>query len=198
MIIHIIVSYDQNISLIFFMWKLDPMSGFDIRLVFTLAPRDSTLLYKRCVHFLNNFPSLTSLTIPNLPFSCLSSTFTLLFPIPVLPYSFFFLPFHNISSSYPTILFSYSYTFSFFSYSYPCYFFVTPILYFHLIFLFLPFYSFLLFQTSNSLSSSYPFFLFSYSYPPGRFSFLIPMHPFIYLFPLYLSFTFLIYFSHFS
>jgi len=28
-----------------------PMSGFDIRLMFTLAPRDSTLKYKRCVHF---------------------------------------------------------------------------------------------------------------------------------------------------
>ena len=27
------------------------MSGFDIRLLFTLAPRDSTLQYKRCVHF---------------------------------------------------------------------------------------------------------------------------------------------------
>ena len=25
---------------------MNPMSGFDIRLVFTLAPRDSTLLYK--------------------------------------------------------------------------------------------------------------------------------------------------------
>ena len=39
LIIHIIVSYDQNISLIF-MWKMDPMPGFGIRLVFTLPPRD--------------------------------------------------------------------------------------------------------------------------------------------------------------
>ena len=40
---------------------MDPMSGFDIRLVFTLAPRDSTLQYKRCVHLLNNFPCIKSL-----------------------------------------------------------------------------------------------------------------------------------------
>ena len=72
MIIHIIVSYDQNISLIFLMWKMDPMSGFDIRLVFILPPRDSTLQYKRCVHFWNNFPCITSLleTFPIL-FTCL-------------------------------------------------------------------------------------------------------------------------------
>ena len=72
LIIHIIVSYDQNISLIFLMWKMDPMSGFDIRLVFILPPRDSTLQYKRCVHFWNNFPCITSLleTFPIL-FTCL-------------------------------------------------------------------------------------------------------------------------------
>ena len=46
------------------MWKKDPMSGFDIRLVFTLPPRDSTLQYKRCVHFWNNFPCITSLLRP--------------------------------------------------------------------------------------------------------------------------------------
>ena len=40
---------------------MDPISGFDIRLVFTLPPRDSTLQYKRCVHFWNNFPCITSL-----------------------------------------------------------------------------------------------------------------------------------------
>ena len=33
---------------------MDPMSGFDIRLVFTLRPRDSTLQYKRCEHLHNN------------------------------------------------------------------------------------------------------------------------------------------------
>ena len=38
------VSYDQNISLIFFMWKMDPMSGFDIHNVFTLPPTDSTYI----------------------------------------------------------------------------------------------------------------------------------------------------------
>ena len=43
------------------MWKKDPMSGLDICLVFTLAPRESTLQYKRCVHFWNNFPCITSL-----------------------------------------------------------------------------------------------------------------------------------------
>ena len=72
LIIHIIVSYDQNISLIF-LWKMDPMSSFDIRLVFTLAPRDSTLQYKRCVHFWNNFPCLTSLSWSNSRYSlCLT------------------------------------------------------------------------------------------------------------------------------
>jgi len=38
-----------------------------IRLVFTLPPRDSTLQYKRCkrcVHFWNNFPCITSLVDP--------------------------------------------------------------------------------------------------------------------------------------
>ena len=61
MIIHIIVSFDQNISLIF-MWKMDPMSsGFDIRLVFTLPLRDSTLQYKRYVHLWNNFPCIITL-----------------------------------------------------------------------------------------------------------------------------------------
>ena len=45
----------------FFMWKMDPMAGFDIRLLFTLPPRDSTLQFKRCVHFWNNFPCITFL-----------------------------------------------------------------------------------------------------------------------------------------
>ena len=40
--IHIIVSYDQNISLIFLL-KMDPMSGCDIRLMFTLEPRAQNL-----------------------------------------------------------------------------------------------------------------------------------------------------------
>ena len=58
--------YDQNISLILFMWKMDPMSGCNIRLVFTLPPKysSSTLQYKRCVHFWNNFPCITSLAVP--------------------------------------------------------------------------------------------------------------------------------------
>ena len=37
------------------------MSSCDIRLVFTLPPRDSTLQYKRCVHLWNNFPCITPL-----------------------------------------------------------------------------------------------------------------------------------------
>ena len=37
------------------------MSGFDIRLVFTLPPRDSTQQYKRCVHLCNNFPCIITL-----------------------------------------------------------------------------------------------------------------------------------------
>ena len=45
----------------FSMWKMDPVSGFDIRLVFTLPPSDSTLQYKRCVHFWNNFPCIITL-----------------------------------------------------------------------------------------------------------------------------------------
>ena len=39
----------------YLMWKMDPMSGFDIRLVFTIPPSDSTLQYKRC------FPCIKSL-----------------------------------------------------------------------------------------------------------------------------------------
>ena len=62
LIIHISVSYDQNILLIFYE-KMDPMSGFDIRLVFTLPPRGSTLEYKRCVLLWNNFPCI--ITLPN-------------------------------------------------------------------------------------------------------------------------------------
>ena len=42
LIIHIIVSYDRNISLIFYV-KVDTLYGFNIRLVFTLPPKDSTL-----------------------------------------------------------------------------------------------------------------------------------------------------------
>ena len=44
-----------------FMWKMDPMSGFHIRLVFTLPLSDSTLQYERCVHLWNNFPCIKSL-----------------------------------------------------------------------------------------------------------------------------------------
>ena len=46
----------------FFMWKMDPMSGCNIRLVFTLPPRDSTLQYKRWVYFWNNFSCITFLS----------------------------------------------------------------------------------------------------------------------------------------
>ena len=45
-----------------FMWKMDPMSGLDIRRVFTLPPSDSTLQYKRCVHSWNNFSCIKSLS----------------------------------------------------------------------------------------------------------------------------------------
>ena len=40
------------------------MSGFDIRLMFTLPPRDSPLQYKRCVHLWNNFPCITTFVEP--------------------------------------------------------------------------------------------------------------------------------------
>ena len=42
---------------------MDTMSSFDIRLVVTLPPSDSTLQYKRCVHLLNNFPCIKSLCL---------------------------------------------------------------------------------------------------------------------------------------
>ena len=45
----------------FYMWKMDPMSCYDICLVFILPPRHSTLQYKKCVHLWNNFPWITSL-----------------------------------------------------------------------------------------------------------------------------------------
>ena len=54
----------------FFMWKMDSMSGFDIRLVFTLPPRDSTLQYKRCVHLWNNFPCIITLDISLVRIKC--------------------------------------------------------------------------------------------------------------------------------
>ena len=42
---------------------MDPMSGFDIRLVFTLPPKDSIHCrqYKGCVHLWNNFPCISTL-----------------------------------------------------------------------------------------------------------------------------------------
>ena len=43
---------------------MDPISGFVIRLVFTLPPKDSTLqtaVYKKCVHLWNNFPCISTL-----------------------------------------------------------------------------------------------------------------------------------------
>ena len=52
--IHILVSYDQKISLIF-----DVKSGFHIRLVFT--QRRYSLQYKKCVHLWNNFPCIITL-----------------------------------------------------------------------------------------------------------------------------------------
>ena len=60
LIIHIIVSYDQKISLIFYV-KMDSMSDCDIRLVFTFPPKDSTLQYKKCVLHWNNFPCISTL-----------------------------------------------------------------------------------------------------------------------------------------
>jgi len=45
----------------FSMCKMDPMSRIDIRLVFTLPPRDCALQYKRCVHPWNSFPCIITL-----------------------------------------------------------------------------------------------------------------------------------------
>jgi len=47
-----------------FMWKMDPMSGCDIHLVFTLLPRDRSLQYKKMRTLpWNNFPCIITLTI---------------------------------------------------------------------------------------------------------------------------------------
>ena len=54
----------------FFMGKMDPMSGFDIRLVFTLPPRESTVQYKRCAHLWNNFPCISTLIRGDLMLKC--------------------------------------------------------------------------------------------------------------------------------
>jgi len=40
---------------------MDPMSGCDIRLVFTFPPKDSTLQYKKYVHLWSNFPCISTL-----------------------------------------------------------------------------------------------------------------------------------------
>ena len=53
----------------FFMWKMDPISGCNICLVFTFPPSDRTLQYKRCVHFWNNFSCIKSL-IPGIILTC--------------------------------------------------------------------------------------------------------------------------------
>ena len=62
LIIHIIVSYEQNISLIFYV-KMNLMSGCDIRLVFTFPPKDNTLQYKNAytseITFISLLPGAT-------------------------------------------------------------------------------------------------------------------------------------------
>ena len=40
---------------------MDHMSGCDIRRVFTFPTKDSTLQYKKCVHFWNNYPCISTL-----------------------------------------------------------------------------------------------------------------------------------------
>ena len=55
------------------MGKMDPMSGCNIRLVFTLPPRDSTLQYKRCVQLWNNSPYITPLSAYNSLYVCMTS-----------------------------------------------------------------------------------------------------------------------------
>ena len=71
----------------FFMWKMDPMSGFNICLVCTLLPRDSTLQYKRCVHghLWNNFVCI--LTLTGIEF-CITSIRTSLSCVPSGPSMF--------------------------------------------------------------------------------------------------------------
>ena len=63
LIIHIIVSYDQNISLIFYV-----KYGTHVRFrhpscayITGVPPIDSTLQYKRCIHLWNNLPCIITL-----------------------------------------------------------------------------------------------------------------------------------------
>ena len=46
-----------------FMWKMDPTTGCNIRLVFTLPPRDSKLQYKISIHLWNNVPCIITLAV---------------------------------------------------------------------------------------------------------------------------------------
>ena len=63
LIFHIIVSFDRNILLIFYV-----KDGSHVRLwhpscVYINAQRDSTLQYKRYVHLWNNFPCIITLSL---------------------------------------------------------------------------------------------------------------------------------------
>ena len=62
--LYIIVSYNQNISLIIFV-KIDSMPGSDIRLVFTLPARDSTCSTKNAYTSVITFFAL----VPWFPYS---------------------------------------------------------------------------------------------------------------------------------
>ena len=64
LVIRIILYYDQIILLIFYVKNgshIRLWHGCNIRLVFTLSPRDSTPQYKRCVHLWNNFPCIITI-----------------------------------------------------------------------------------------------------------------------------------------
>ena len=44
-----------------FFVKMDSLSGFEIRRVFTFPPKDRTLQYKKCAHLKNKFPCISTL-----------------------------------------------------------------------------------------------------------------------------------------
>ena len=63
LIYHIIVSYDQNILLNFYVKDRSHVRLRHPSCVY-IPPRDRTLQYKRCVHLWNNFPCIITLVLP--------------------------------------------------------------------------------------------------------------------------------------
>ena len=79
----------------FFMWKMDPISGFDIPLVFTLPPRDSTLQYKNMCTLLKLLSLPYNFGFSNYIFHKLLYTFFI--PLQIVQYTFL-IPFRFFST----------------------------------------------------------------------------------------------------